>query len=150
MKRKTFVKIHLIGAIVGAITILSFFTSTVIVEVTGNEEKIKMLKSIIFYSLPFLIVSMPIVVITGNSLAGNSSHPDIISKKRKMKWIAMNGITLIALASFLFFYSTNYAIDETFFVFQAAELALGFSNIVLMGLNFRTGLKLSGRLSHAK
>jgi hypothetical protein len=149
MKRKALVKIHLIAAIVAVITIISFFSSTVIVELTGNHEKVIRLKSVIFYSLPLLIVAMPTIAITGARLASNSQHPDITSKRRRMKWITTNGISLVAIACFLFYYSANNQIDRTFFVFQAAELVLGLSNIVLLGLNFRAGLRLSGRLSRA-
>lgn len=149
MKRKTLVKTHLIAATATAMTIISYFTSTAIVELTGNKEKIILLKSIIFYSLPILIVSMPTLVVTGNRLAGNSTHPDIISKKSRMKWIAINGLTLIALASILFSLAVDNAIDRRFYFFQAAELALGLTNIALIGINFRTGLKLSGRLPRA-
>jgi hypothetical protein len=64
-----------------------------------------------------------------------------------MPLIAANGI-LILIPSALFLASKARAgeFDTGFYVAQALELAAGGTNIALLGLNMRDGLKMKGRL----
>lgn len=145
MKRKTLVIIHITATIKAACTIALFFLSSLIAELMSDEEIIRTVKASIFYSLPVLFFSMPTLAISGRKLAGHSQHPDILKKMARMKLMVFNGIILIALASFLYYYSNYYAIDSTFLYAQIVELILGFTNLLLIGLNIQDGLKLSGR-----
>jgi hypothetical protein len=146
MKRKTVVKAHIIGAIIAVITIATFFTFSLIAEINGDEAFIKQVKKGILFSLPLLLVAMPMLNITGNKLAAKSQNPIVLAKRRRMKFVLVNGITLISLACFLYYRSHYQAIDGFFLTAQIAEFALGLTNLTLIGMNIKSGFQLSGRL----
>lgn len=64
-----------------------------------------------------------------------------------MPFIAANGL-LILVPSALFLASKASAgtTDASFYAVQAVELTAGAVNLVLLGLNLRDGLKMTGRL----
>ena len=144
MKRKTVVKAHIIGSIIAAITITMFFTFSLIAEIKGDETFIKQVKEGILFSLPLLLVAMPMLNITGNKLAGESQNPIVLAKRRRMKFVLANGITLISLACFLYYRSHYQAIDGIFLTAQIAEFTLGLTNLTLIGINIKNGIQLSG------
>ena len=84
---------------------------------------------------------------SGFTLAGKRRGGIIGTKIRRMPLIAANGI-LILIPSALFLASKASAgeFDTGFYVVQALELAAGATNIALLGLNMRDGLKMKGRL----
>lgn len=146
MKRKTLVRIHVSTTIIATLTIAFFFVSSATAEIVGDETFIKKVKEVIFFLLPVMIVTMPILGITGNKLANKSQSPMVNGKRRRMKFIAVNGLILIFLASLLYYRSHYLAIDNMFLAIQFGELAFGFTNLLLIGMNIRDGLQLSGRL----
>lgn len=146
MKRKTLVKIHVAATIIATLTIATFFISSLTAEINGDVILIRKVKEAIFYSLPVLLVVMPALGITGNKLACKSKSPLILAKQRRMKFAFVNGVMLISLACFLYYRSHYQTIDITFLGFQFAEFALGLTNLTLIGLNIKSGLKLSGKL----
>lgn len=146
MKRSSIVTAHLVATAIAVITISTFFSFSLIAEFRGEDLFIKQVKTLILYCLPILLIAMPMLVLSGKKLAGNSKSPLIIRKMRRMKFIAINGVMLISLAIFLFYYSNYKTIDSTFMCFQILELLIGALNLVLIGMNIYDGLKLSGRL----
>lgn len=63
-----------------------------------------------------------------------------------MRFIAANGILiLIPAALFLSAKARGAEFDSAYYAVQVLELAAGATNIVLLGLNMRDGLKLKGR-----
>ncbi len=86
---------------------------------------------------------MPVLGITGNKLAGNTKHPTILKKKRRMTFIFLNGLILIFLAIFLYYRANFGFIDEVFLTAQIAELVFGIINLTLIGMNAKAGLRLS-------
>ena len=145
MTRKNLLMLHILATIIGLFTIVSFFTSTLLAEASGNTQLIVTIKTYILYALPLLILAMPTLGITGNKLAGKKPSPKAQLKLKRMKFIAINGIALITLAVLLYFKAVKEAFDTTFWTLQILELLLGFINIVLIGLNIKTGMKLSGK-----
>ena len=146
MKRKNLVRIHIIATIIAAITIASFFISSLAAEINGSETAIREVKEGILYSLPVLLIAMPALGATGNILAGKSQNPIVLAKKRRMKFVFVNGLTLISLACFLYYRSHYQTIDGVFLAAQIAEFVLGLTNLTLIGLNIKSGFQLSGRL----
>ena len=59
MKRKNIVKAHLIATIIAALTILTFFSTSLFAEIKGDEALIKSVKAFILYALPIMIIAMP-------------------------------------------------------------------------------------------
>lgn len=145
MKRKTIVKAHIIATAIAVLTIGCFFSFSLIAEINGNHEFIKQVKTGILYCLPILVLTMPILGITGKQLAGKSQNPIVAIKMKRMKLVAFNGIILVSLAIYLFYRATDNRIDKTFLLVQIIELIFGTINLTLIGLNIKAGMKLSGR-----
>lgn len=145
MKRKTLVQLHIIATIIAALTISTFFTISIYAEIDGDLEVIKQVKSFIVMAMPIMVIAMPILNITGNKLSGKSQNPTILLKKKRMKWVMLNGICLLTLAILLYYISHYQTINTTFFVLQIVELILGFTNLTLILLNAKSGFQLSGK-----
>jgi len=64
-----------------------------------------------------------------------------------MPFIAANGLlVLVPCAIFLNRLASAGTFDATFYFVQALELLAGATNLTLMGMNLRDGLRLAGRL----
>jgi len=145
MKRAQLVTIHTGASALALLTVITFFTSTVIIEISGSVEQMASLKEQIFFALPLMLVAMPLVGISGKKLAGKSRAPLVQRKLRRMKFMAINGFILIILASLLYFLSRDFRLDARFYLLEVLELLLGGVNISLMMLSVRDGMRLSGR-----
>jgi hypothetical protein len=101
----------------------------------------------------FLLL-IPALMATGGSgfsLAKGRPRVGLVGAKvKRMPLIAANGI-LILIPSALFLASKARAgeFDAAFYAVQTLELIAGAANIVLLGLNTRDGLKMTGRLRRA-
>lgn len=146
MKRKTVVTAHFIATIIAGVTIVTFFSLSLVAEIKGDAQFIKWVKTFILYALPVMVIAMPMLKITGDKLAGKSTNPIILAKKKRMKLMIVNGIGLITLAVFLYYRSHFQEIDRVFLVAQLAEFGFGLGNLTLIALNARSGLQLSGKL----
>lgn len=144
MKRK----IHLFSAIVSMLCIATFFISTIIIELFGSKETISMVKALIVNpGLFILIPSMALVGGSGFSASKNRKGRLIDSKKKRMPFIALNGLVILTpCAIFLSLWATAGIFDMKFYIVQGIELVAGASNLILMSLNMRDGLKMTGKL----
>lgn len=144
MKRK----IHLLAAIASTLCIAIFFTSTIIVELFSSKETISTLKALIVIpGLYILIPAMALVGATGFSAGKNRKGHLITSKKKRMPFIAVNGLfVLTPCAIFLSLWAATGIFDARFYIVQGIELVAGATNLVLMGLNVRDGLRMTGKL----
>jgi hypothetical protein len=141
-------RIHAIGGGVAFLTIASFWLSTVWSETFGDAAAVAAVKTAVLYGMGVLI---PALVITGSSgmmLGAKRRDPLARAKKRRMPLIATNGLlVLLPSAIYLAIKARAGAFDSAFDVVQVIELTAGFINIVMMGLNIRDGLRMTGRLS---
>ena len=139
-------KLHLVAAITASLCIATFFTSTVLVELFGSHEAIARLKSLIVN--PGLFILVPAIAATGASgfsLAAGRKGRLVESKKKRMPFIAANGLlVLLPSAILLNQWAAAGSFDTGFYVVQGFELVAGAVNLTLMGLNIRDGLRLSG------
>jgi len=139
---------HLFAGILATACIANFFLSTIIVEIFGSHSSVANLKSLIV--APGLWILVPSIAITGGSgffLARTRKGRIVDSKRRRMPIIAANGLLiLVPCAIVLNRWAAVGAVDTTFWIVQAIELLAGATNLTLMGLNIRDGLRLSGRL----
>jgi hypothetical protein len=147
--RPTIIRIHASAAVLALATVLSFFTATVMAELSGTTEAIRQVKTLILYALPLLLVAMPTLGISGKTLAGKSAHPLVQRKVNRMKHVLRNGVMLIGLAIILYFLVQRERIDGIFQAVQLLELVLGAANIRLLIRIIRDGMRLSGRLTIA-
>jgi len=140
--------IHRSAAIIATLCIATFFTSTVIVELFGSNESIAMVKS--FVVMPGLFILIPAIAATGGTgfaLSKERSGRLIDTKKRRMPIIGANGLlVLLPAAIVLNQWASAGAFDTRFYSLQVLELMAGAINLILMGLNARDGLRISGRL----
>ena len=140
-------KIHFTAGILATLTIATFFTSTIIVELFGTHEAIAAVKSLIV--IPGLFILVPAIAATGGTgfaLSKSRKGRLVQVKQKRMPFIGANGIlVLIPCAIFLDRWASAGTFDTIFYIVQAIELVVGAINLTLMSMNIRDGLKLSGR-----
>lgn len=141
-------RLHLTASLLALLCIATFFVSTLLVESMGTLHAIAQLKQLIVS--PGLWVLIPAMAVAGASGMGLSRVRQgrlIASKKKRMPFIAANGLlVLVPCAIALNRWASAGSFDTVFYVVQVIELIAGASNLTLMGLNVRDGLRLSGRL----
>ena len=138
---------HLLAGLLATLTIAVFFTSTVLVELFGSHAAIAGIKQLIVF--PGLFILVPAIAATGGTgfaLSKTRSGRLVEAKKKRMPFIAANGLlVLLPAAIFLNLWAAQGAFDNRFYLLQAVELLAGAINLLLMGLNMRDGVKLTGR-----
>ncbi|WP_390911301.1 FAD-dependent oxidoreductase [Pseudosulfitobacter sp. SM2401] len=143
-------RIHAIAGTVGLLMIFTFWTSTVISELFGSYETIAAVKGWILNGMFILIPAMAIVGGSGMSLGAGRSERFVSTKKKRMPIIAANGILiLLPMAFILEAKASAGTFDTLFYALQGVELVAGATNLTLMGLNMRDGVRLTGRNSRA-
>ena len=143
--------VHRSAGLIATLCIATFFTSTLLVELFGSDTMIAQVKALIVS--PGLFILVPAIAITGGSgfaLAGRRKGGLIDKKKKRMPFIAANGILILLPAAIYLNHLASMAhFNSTFYLVQVIELVAGATNLFLMSLNIRDGLKLSGRLRRA-
>jgi hypothetical protein len=139
---------HRIAAILALLCLVTFFLSTVLVELFGSLAAVAQVKALIV--TPGLWIMIPAMAAAGGSgmFLGKSRRGRLLdAKKKRMPFIAANGLlVLLPCAIVLDRWAAAGTFDTTFYVVQAIELIAGATNFVLMGLNARDGLRMAGRL----
>ena len=105
-------------------------------------------KTTIPWGFLLLIPALAMAGGSGFSLAKGGKTGLVGAKAKRMPFIAGNGI-LILIPAALFLASKAGAgeFDSNFYLVQALELIAGATNIALLGLNMRDGLKLTRRFA---
>ncbi len=135
--------LHTIAGLSALLTILTFWLSTVIVELFFTAAAITAVKTAIaFYGLPLLVFLMALTGISGTLLA--KDHPNALCnrKKMRMRLIAFNGVVIIPSALFLAFQAEAGHFGTWFYTVQAIELAIGLFQLSLIGRNIYDGRQL--------
>lgn len=144
--------VHRTASIVATLCIATFFASSVLVELFGSLELVTTVKSLIVK--PGLFILVPAIALTGAtgfSLSSNRRGKLVDKKKARMPFIALNGmLVLLPAAIYLNMLAAAGEFGSTFYLIQGIELIAGATNLSLMSLNIRDGLKLSGRLQRMK
>jgi hypothetical protein len=119
--------VYLIAGILATSIITIFFASTILVELLGAYEAIAKVKSLIV--TPGLWILIPAIAAAGGSgFALSQSHQGrlVDSKKRRMPFIAANGLfVLVPSAIFLNLWVSQGAFDARFYLVQGLELLAG-------------------------
>lgn len=140
-------KVHALAAALAFLTILAFWTSTVLSELFASPETIATVKAMILAGLWILIPAIAITGITGFLLGRQRKDQKTAAKKKRMPFIAVNGIlVLVPAAIFLNSRASVGSFDVAFYGVQVIELIAGAINLYLLGLNFRDGLTITGRI----
>jgi hypothetical protein len=99
------------------------------------------------YGLLILIPALALAGATGLSLARSRSGAQVAKKKKRMPVLALNGLLIMVPAAFfLRMKALSGEFDGIFYSVQLLELAIGIIQLVVLGLNFRDGLRITGRL----
>ncbi len=144
-------RVHAIFGSIALLCIFSFWTSTLISELFLSQSAIVKVKDAILQAMWILIPAMAATGGSGFVLAKNRSGQLVESKKKRMPFIAVNGL-LVLLPSAFYLHSKAQAgaFDTCFYAIQAVELIAGATNLWLHFKNMVDGLKLAGRLQSKK
>ena len=144
-------RVHLVAGLLAPLCIATFFVATVLTELFGTPAAVAQLKSLIV--TPGLWILIPAMAAAGGSgmfLARRRPGRLVDAKKKRMPVIAANGLlVLLPCALALDRWAGAGLFDARFYAVQALELIAGATNLALMGLNARDGLRLAGRLRTA-
>jgi len=140
--------VHRFSAVIATLCIVTFFASTVLVELLGSETSIAMVKGLIV--MPGLFLLIPAIAATGGTgfvLSKSRKGRLVENKKKRMPFIGVNGLlVLVPAAIYLDQQASSGTFDTVFALVQSVELIAGAINLILMTLNFRDGLRLSESL----
>ena len=143
MSRETIKRIHGTAAFIALLCIVTFWLSTVISELFLSHSAVATVKLAILYAFALLVPAIMATGATGMKLGGKSSYPPIAAKRRRMPFIAANGVLiLIPCAIFLSQRAGAGIFDGVFYAVQALELLAGAVNITLMALSIRDARNL--------
>lgn len=136
--------LHRTAGVAAFLMILTFFTSTLVMEIWGDTAAILAVKSAIATGVWMLIPLMITAGATGFKMAPNARKGPLGNKKKRMPFIALNGLlVLLPAALYLDYLAGAGRFDTQFYLIQGAELIAGLINLALMGLNIRDGLRLN-------
>lgn len=138
--------LHPVAGALAIVTISTFWLSTALAELFGSQATVIAVKTAIPWGFLLLIPALAAAGGSGFALAKERRAGLIGSKIRRMPLIAANGVLiLIPSALFLAFKAKAVEFDAAFNAVQALELVAGATNVTLLGLNMRDGLKMKGR-----
>ncbi|MDW5418258.1 hypothetical protein R6242_16960 [Iodobacter sp. CM08] len=139
---------HAVAGTAAMLIIATFWTSTLVSELfLGHAATAAVKHAIASYGLIALVIMMAATGGTGFSLGKERKGRLLEGKKKRMPFIAANGILImIPSALFLNYKAALGEFDALFYSVQMLELMVGLVQLTLMGMNFRDGLKLAGRL----
>lgn len=141
-------RVHALAGLTGFITIATFWTSTVAVELFGTGDDVATVKLAVLWAFLLLIPSLIAAAATGLRLAGRRRGSLVDAKRHRMPFIAANGIVvLVPAGAYLALSALDGHFDTWFYAVQAVELVAGAANLTLLGLQIRDGLRLRGRIA---
>jgi hypothetical protein len=139
--------LHPMAGFLAMACIATFWLSTALSEAFGSRETIVAVKTAIPWGFLVLVPAMVATGGSGFSLSNGRRSGLAGTKLKRMPLIAANGLlVLIPAALFLASRARDAQLDAAFYAVQAVELVAGAVNLALLGLNFRDGLALTGRL----
>ena len=137
-------RIHVAGALTASLAILTFWVSTISVELFGTETQIANVKDAITLGLFVLVPALAAAGATGAYMGRGSTDRRILAKKHRMPFIAANGLLILVPAViYLDRLASRGDFGATFATVQSIELAAGLVNLILMSLNIRDGVRLT-------
>lgn len=143
-------RIHALAGVIGFLTILAFWTSTVTSELFASFETVVFVKGMILKGMFILIPALAIVGASGMAMGRKCKDAPAVAKKKRMPLIAANGLLILVPSAFYLASKAEAgALDSWFYAVQALELIAGAANLTMMGFNIRDGLKMTRRIGGA-
>lgn len=138
--------IHPIAGAIALLTIATFWVSTALSELFASQAMVTFVKTSVPWGFFLLIPALALAGASGFALSKGRRGGVIGAKIKRMPFIAANGLlVLIPAALFLASKARAGEFDTAFYGVQFVELVAGATNITLLSLNMRDGLKLKGR-----
>jgi len=139
--------IHPVAGAVALLTIATFWLSMALSELFASETAVIAVKTAIPWGFLLLIPALAAAGGSGFALAKGRRAGLVGAKAKRMPVIAANGILLLIPAALFLAHKARHAeFDSVFYAVQAIELIAGATNLALLGLNMRDGMKMKGRL----
>ncbi|WP_460273245.1 hypothetical protein [Celeribacter sp. ULVN23_4] len=139
-------KLHALFGAAGLLIIAANWSSTVITLIMGDKYVIAMTKLTIAWGLLALIPMLILAGVSGNRLSQKMRGPVIAAKQRRMKIIAFNGVVvLLPSALVLVPLAMQGQGGAIYYTIQMIELIAGATNLTLLSLNMRDGIRLGRR-----
>lgn len=146
MSRSRLALVHGLSGAAALGIVLCYWSMALYAEVLASADTVILLRQVILYVLPLLVLCLATAGASGAKLAGRSQAPQIRAKSTRMRLAALNGLlVLIPAAVFLGLRARTGDLSGPFAAVQILELCAGALNIVLLGLNMRAGLALKAR-----
>jgi hypothetical protein len=140
--------LHALAGAVALLCIGAFWTSTLASELFLDERAVVAVKNGILSAMWLLIPAMAAAGASGFALGRGRSGRLVDAKKRRMRFVAANGILILLPSAFALASMADAGrFDALFYGVQVLELAAGAVNVALLALNMRDGLRLAGRLT---
>lgn len=137
-------RLHKAAGLLAVLTIATFWVSTAITELLLDKDAVAAVKILIPWGFLILVPAMATAGATGMALANGRTAGIPGAKRRRMSFIAANGLlVLIPAALFLAAKARAGVFDGAFTAVQAVELVAGAANILMMALNIRDGRKMT-------
>lgn len=136
--------IHPIAGTTALATIVTFWLATVWSELLGSPTTVITVKTLIPWGFLILVPALAATSLSGLRLSMQHRGPLALRKRKRMPFIAANGVLiLIPSALFLSCKAQRHELDTLFYLVQAVELVGGCTNITLLALNMRDGIRLA-------
>jgi hypothetical protein len=141
-------RVHGIAGALALGLISTFMVSTIAVELLGDHADILALKRLIAYGLALVVPCMGLAGGTGFSLSRRRGGRIVEGKKRRMRFVAMNGLLLLVPSALILYQLARAGrFGPLFFTVQGIELVAGAINIFLLSRMMRDGFRLTGRFA---
>lgn len=139
-------KLHALFGATGLLIVLANWSATVITLIIGDKYVIALTKLSIAWGLLALIPMLILAGFSGNRLGQRMRGPLIAAKQKRMKIIAFNGLVFLVPSALILVPLAMQGQDgAVYYVIQSVELLAGATNITLLGLNMRDGIRLGRR-----
>lgn len=136
--------IHPLAGGLAILCIATFMGSTLVAELHGDPQTIIITKRAILWGLLVLVPCLALTGFSGYQMAGGAPRGLALAKFRRMRVIGANGLcVLVPCAFFLALRASAQTFDGLFYGVQLLELLAGAVNLVLLGINFRDGVRMA-------
>jgi hypothetical protein len=135
---------HAAGGTLALLLILTFQSSTIVSELSGNMDAVVAVKAAILRAMVLLVLALASAGASGMWLSGGKPRGLAARKFGRMKIAAAIGlVVLVPAAIFLAARAAEGRFDAVFYLVQVAEILAGLVNLALIGLNLRDGLRMA-------
>ncbi|HZA41056.1 MAG TPA: hypothetical protein VFA00_10570 [Actinomycetota bacterium] len=153
MKPALRIKVRFGHGVAGGIALslaLAFLGASVAAEVLGSDDTVARVKHAILFVIPLLAFSAIVAGGSGTWMSRKSKAKIISRKAKRMRIIGANAVlVLIPCAVILDRLASGGEFGARFDALQAVEFVFGATNVALLGLNMRDGLRMRARRGRA-